>query len=152
MNRFNRIMAATALAALLPYAAAETPAELERNKQNVLAFYELGINQMKPQAAADKYIGATYLQHNPMVADGVEPFVKAFEGLKRKFPQSRGEIKRVIAEGDLVVLHVHRKNTPDDLGRAVIDIFRLDKNGKIVEHWDVSQPVPEKTASGRSMF
>lgn len=152
MNRFNRIMAATALAALLPYAAAETPAELERNKQNVLAFYELGINQMKPQSAADKYIGATYLQHNPMVADGVEPFVKAFEGLKQKFPQSRGEIKRVIAEGDLVVLHVHRKNTPDDLGRAVIDIFRLDKNGKIVEHWDVSQPVPEKTASGRGMF
>ena len=72
--------------------------------------------------------------------------------MAKALTQSRGEIKRVIAEGDLVVLHVHRKNTPDDLGRAVIDIFRLDKNGKIVEHWDVSQPVPEKTASGRSMF
>lgn len=143
------------LVAVLPAAAfAQSPeqAKLERNKANVLAFYELGINQMKPQEAADKYIGKEYLQHNPNAADGVEPFVRLFEGLKRKFPQARGDIKRVIAEGDLVVLHVHRTNSPDDRGRVVVDIFRLDENGKIVEHWDVAQPVPEKTASGRAVY
>lgn len=125
---------------------------IERNKANVLAFYELGINRFQPQKAADLYLGDVYLQHNPHVADGAKAFVQAFTELAQSKPQARGTIKRVIAEGDLVVLHVHRQDTPDDVGRAVIDIFRLDDNGKIVEHWDVSQPIPDKTVSGRSMF
>ncbi|WP_264352514.1 nuclear transport factor 2 family protein [[Mannheimia] succiniciproducens] len=86
------------------------------------------------------------------MADGADAFVQAFTQLAQSKPQARGTIKRVIAEGDYVVLHVHRQDTPDDLGRAVVDIFRLDKDGKIIEHWDVGQAVPEKTASGRSMF
>lgn len=124
----------------------------ERNKANVLAFYDLAFNQHKVQEAADKYIGDVYLQHNPMVADGKEAFVKGIGGFVSQAPQARSHIKRAIAEGDLVMLHIHSQPTPDSLGRAVVDIFRLDDNGKIVEHWDVIQDVPAKTASGRSMF
>lgn len=76
----------------------------------------------------------------------------AFTPFLKEHPQSRAEIKRVVAEGDLVMLHVHSTLNPQDKGEAVVDIFRFDENGKIVEHWDVIQAVPEKTASGRSMF
>ena len=124
----------------------------ERNKANAIAFYDLAFNQHKVQEAADKYIGDVYLQHNPMVADGKEAFVKGIGGFVSQAPQARSHIKRAIAEGDLVVLHIQSQPTPDSLGSAVVDIFRFDENGKIVEHWDVLQAVPEKTASGRSMF
>lgn len=124
----------------------------EQNKANVLAFYDLAFAQHKPQEAVDKYVGKEYRQHNPRVADGSQAFVDAFTPFLQKFPQSKPHIKRVIAEGDLVVLHVNSKKMPDELGNAVVDIFRLDENGKIVEHWDVSMPVPEKTVSGRGVF
>ena len=71
--------------------------------------------------------------------------------LKEKFPNRSSEIKRVMAEGDLVVLHVHSKPSPEDRGSAIIDIFRVE-NGKIVEHWDVIQPIPEKAANTNTMF
>lgn len=87
-----------------------------------------------------------------MVADGKEAFVQGIGGMVKQFPQARSHIKRAIAEGDLVVLRIHSQPTPDSLGSAVVDIFRFDENGKIVEHWDVLQDVPAKTASGRSMF
>lgn len=125
---------------------------LERNKANVLGFYELAFNQHKVQEAVDKYIGKEYLQHNPTVADGGQAFIDAFAPFLKGHPQSRASIKRVIAEGDLVMVHVHSQLNAQDKGEAVVDIFRLDKDGKIVEHWDVIQAVPEKTVSGRSMF
>lgn len=126
--------------------------QLERNKANVLAFYEMVFNKHQVRAGADKYIGDIYLQHNPDVPDGKEPFVQAFESFVKEFPQSKATVKRVVAEGDLVILHIHSQVNPQDKGQAVVDIFRLDNNGKIVEHWDVIQDVPAKTASGRSMF
>lgn len=129
-----------------------TKSKTERNKANAIAFYDLAFNQHKVQEAADKYIGDVYLQHNPMVADGKEAFVKGIGGFVSQAPQARSHIKRAIAEGDLVVLHIQSQPTPDSLGSAVVDIFRFDENGKIVEHWDVLQNVPAKTASGRSMF
>lgn len=125
---------------------------LERNKANVLAFYELAFNQHKVAEATAKYVGEQYWQHNPTVADGGQAFVDAFTPFLKQYPQSKAAIKRVIAEGDLVVLHVHSTLNPQDKGEAVVDIFRLDPQGKIVEHWDVIQDIPEKTASGRSMF
>lgn len=125
------------------------PAE---NKANAIAFYDLFFNQHKLQEAVDKYVASEYLQHNPAVADGGAAAVAAFEPYVKKNPQSRATVKRAVAEGDLVVLHVHSQQNPDDPGEAVMDIFRFDSDGKIVEHWDVAQPVPEKTASGRSMF
>lgn len=86
------------------------------------------------------------------MADGGKAFIDSFGPFLKQNPQSHADIKRVVAEGDLVVVHVHSQNTPDERGEAVIGIFRLDDNGKIVEHWDVTQPVPEKTESGHSMF
>ncbi len=125
--------------------------KIERNKKNVLAFHDLAFNQGKFREAADKYIGNVYIQHNPGVADGIEAFV-ALGGMRKQFPQMKAEIKRVIAEGDLVVLHVHYQLDPNTRGSAVVDIFRLDENGKIVEHWDVRQDIPEKAANNNTMF
>ncbi|MDG2951248.1 nuclear transport factor 2 family protein [Exercitatus varius] len=124
----------------------------EQNKANALAFYEMAFNQHKVQEATDKYIGKAYLQHNPTVADGGKAFVDAFVPFLKANPKSRAEIKRAVSDGDLVMLHVHSKLNDEDRGEAVVDIFRFDENGKIVEHWDVIQAVPEKTESGRGMF
>lgn len=130
-------------------ALASTP---EQNKANALAFYDLAFNQHKVQEATDKYIGKEYLQHNPSVADGGQAFVDAFAPFLKEHPKSKATIKRVIADGDLVALHVHSQLNDEDRGESVVDIFRFDKDGKIVEHWDVIQAVPEKTESGRGMF
>ena len=126
-------------------------ADLERNKKNVLDFYEKGLNQ-KDFAAASKHFGATYIQHNPVAADGPEGFRAFVEFLRAKFPQSKSEIKRVFAEGDYVILHVHAVREPGTRGAAIVDIFRLDADGRIVEHWDVRQDIPEKAANNNGMF
>lgn len=129
-------------------ASASTP---ESNKKLAIEFYELAFNSHKPTEAAKKYFGTKYIQHNPHVPNGAPAFYNYFEGFFKQNPKSSVVIKRVIAEGDLVVLHIHSKTNPTDLGRAVVDIFRFEY-GKIVEHWDVAQPVPEKTANGNTMF
>jgi predicted SnoaL-like aldol condensation-catalyzing enzyme len=116
----------------------------------VLDFYEKGLNQKDFEAAA-KHFGPRYIQHNPGAPDGIEGF-KAFIAMrKEKFPNARSEIKRVFAEGDFVILHVHGVREPGERGVAIVDIFRLE-NGKIVEHWDVVQPIPEKPANNNGMF
>ena len=125
---------------------------LARNKENVAAFYELAFNQHKLDEAVAKYVAEPYIQHNPGVADGGKAFIDSFAPYLKEHPQSRATIKRVIAEGDLVVVHVHSQSAPDDRGEAVMDIFRLDADGKIVEHWDVAQAIPEQTVSGHEMF
>ena len=130
-----------------------TPAfavDLEANKKIVIDFYEKGLNQ-KDFDAASKYFGPKYVQHNPGAPDGIDGF-KAFIALrKEKSPNAKSEIKRAFAEGDYVILHVHGMREPGERGVAIVDIFRLE-NGKIVEHWDVVQPIPEKTANSNGMF
>lgn len=134
-------------------AAAQAQSTAERNKANALAFYELAFNQHQLNQAVSQYVGKEYLQHNPTVADGGQAFIDAFAPFLKQNPQSCASVKRVMADGDLVALHVHSQLSPDDAGEAVVDIFRFDKDGKIVEHWDVIQAVPkEKSASGRGMF
>jgi predicted SnoaL-like aldol condensation-catalyzing enzyme len=125
--------------------------KLERNKTVVTSFYALAFNAHQPKQAVRKYVGEKYTQHNPLVADGSEAFIDFSVHFQKKHPRAHVEIKRVLAEGELVVLHVHSVLDDNDLGRAVIDIFRLE-NGKIVEHWDVGQPLVEKSANGNTMF
>ncbi len=140
--------------AALALAASPAPAafarQQERDKKTVVDFYEKALNQKDFDAAA-KYLGPRYTQHNPNAADGPEG-LRAFLGfLKEKFPNSRSEIKRVFAAGDHVILHVHAVREPGTRGNAIVDIFRLE-DGKIVEHWDVVQPIPEKAANANGMF
>ena len=138
------------VAILMAVAGPAFAADLEANKKIVVDFYEKALNQKDFDAAA-KYFGPRYTQHNPGAPDGPEGFKRLVTLLKEKFPNSHNEIKRVIAEGDLVVLHVHSKRSPEERGRAIVDIFKVE-NGKIVEHWDVVQDVPEKSANDNTMF
>ena len=121
------------------------------NAKLVTDFYNLAFQQRQPRKAALTYFGENYIQHNPLVADGAEPFYTFFEGFFTQFPDARSTVHRVMADGDMVILHLNLQPTPDQPGSAVVDIFRVEA-GKIVEHWDVVQDVPAQTANGHTMF
>lgn len=120
------------------------------NKEIVRAFYEAAINR-KDFAAAAELVGARYVQHNPRIADGTAGLERFVASLREDFPALRAEVKRLFADGDYVIGHVHGVRVPGQRGTAIVDIFRLEA-GRIVEHWDVMQPVPEESENSNGMF
>ena len=152
MSRSTLIACITVITALAfaPAARAADAAQMEQNKKTVAALYDAVLNK-KDFEEASKYLGPRYTQHNPNAADGPEGLKGFVNFLKEKFPNNKSEIKRIFADGDYVIVHVHAVREPGTRGNAIIDIFKLE-NGKVVEHWDVVQPIPEKAANNNGMF
>jgi predicted SnoaL-like aldol condensation-catalyzing enzyme len=144
------VMSMLTLIALAPTAWSAAPAQLAANKRLVVAFYDAAINR-KDYDLAVTFLGPEYKQHNPTAGDGAAGLKSFIEFLKAKFPTQHGDIKQIIAEGNLVALHVHSTRGDGTAGRAIVDIFRV-ANGKVVEHWDVIQDIPEKSANVNGMF
>jgi len=125
--------------------------ELEANKRVVKEFYDLAFNQKRPKEAAARFFGATYTQHYPLAADGPQAFVEFATWFTQTNPELKVDIKKIVAEGNLVTLFSHFNMKAGDRGLTAFDMFRLEK-GKLVEHWGFDIPVPEKTTSGNSLF
>ncbi len=123
----------------------------EQNRSNAIAFYDLMFNQSRPREAVERYVGDEYIQHNPDVGDGKEAFIDYFERMAAEYPGKRMEVIRSVVEGDMVVLHCHQ-TWPGDLEYAGIDIFRFDGHGRVVEHWDVLQVLPNESMNENGMF
>lgn len=122
-------------------------ADLEQNKRTVVEYYEVAFNGKEPEQAVEKYVGSRYIQHNPQAPDGPQAFI----AFVRAFPELSVDIRRVMAEGDMVVTHSLVRFTADDPGSVAADFFRLE-DGKVVEHWDVLQPWPQESANPHPMF
>jgi len=122
---------------------------LERNKQNAIAFYKTAFDG-EPRKAAEQYVGGRYIQHNPALGDGVESFIAYFEKVAKEHPDRSIEFVRAIAEGDLVALHAHIILSGNEL--VGMDFFRLDENGKVVEHQDIMTEIPEKSENNNTMY
>jgi predicted SnoaL-like aldol condensation-catalyzing enzyme len=124
--------------------------DLQANKQNAIAFYRTAYLGDPARAVAD-YLGAEYIQHNPLVADGKQAFIEYFDEMARDYSSKEIEFIRAVAEGDLVALHT-LQTWPDNEQYVTMDFFRFDDRGKIVEHWDSIQQVPAETRNGNSMY
>ena len=123
---------------------------LAQNKKNAIAFYKMSYDG-NPLEAVKLYVGNEYIQHNPMVGDGPQPFIDYFERMRKEYPVKTIEFVRVIAEDDLVALHTHQV-WPGNDEYVTMDFFRFDKNGKIVEHWDSMQQIPATSNTGNTMY
>jgi len=141
---------AAAFIAFAPAAHAASAKQMEANKKAVQEFYDDAINK-KDFDAASKFLGPRYVQHNPNATDGPEGLKTYIAFLRDKFPDYHSDVIRVFADGDYVIQHIHNVPTPGARGNAIVNIYKLE-NGKIVEHWDVIQAVPEKSANNNTMF
>jgi len=124
--------------------------DLQANKENAIAFYRMAYLG-DPAKAVEQYVGSKYIQHNPLVGDGKQPFIDYFDEMARGYPDKQIEFIRAVAEGDLVALHTHQ-SWPTNGRYVTMDFFRFDENGKIIEHWDAIQQVPAESKNGNSMY
>ena len=123
----------------------------EANKKLVQDFLNLAFNEKRPEEAVATYLHPGYIQHNPHSPTGAAESGKFLAGFVGQFPLLRLDFKRVLADGDHVITHCHMRLTPESRGSAVVDIVRL-QDGKIIEHWDVVQDIPEHPANPNTMF
>lgn len=123
---------------------------IEKNKENAIAFYKMAY-EGNPTKAVKMYVGDTYIQHNPMVGDGPLSFIEYFNRMQKEYPVKTIDFVRSIAEGDLVALHTHQV-WPNNDQYITMDFFRFDKNGKIIEHWDSIQQIPENSMNSNTMY
>jgi predicted SnoaL-like aldol condensation-catalyzing enzyme len=122
----------------------------ENNKEVVLNFIRKAVNEGDIEAASE-YFGERYIQHNPNIADGADGFKAYVQRLRAAFPSVKGEVKRIFADGDFVIVHMLAKREPAEDGIAIVDIFRLDA-GRLVEHWEVRQPIEQSALHANSMI
>ena len=123
---------------------------INQNKQNAIEFYKMAY-EGNPKKAVELYVGSEYIQHNPLVSDGTEPFVEYFERMASEYPNKSIKFIRSVAEGDLVALHTHQV-WPDGEEYVTMDFFRFDDESKIVEHWDSIQKIPENSENDNTMY
>lgn len=128
---------------------AEYAARTRRNREAFLDFVRLYYDEMKVREAFERYVHADYIQHNPAVVDGREPAIAHLERLLERRTASM-DVRRILVDGDYAFVHLLGRQGPEDPGHALMNVFRME-DGLIVEHWDVAQPIPPTTASGRSM-
>jgi predicted SnoaL-like aldol condensation-catalyzing enzyme len=150
----NRILVAALAAACIagagPLATAGNTPQEEANKKTVMALYEAALHKTD-YARSEKYLGPYYKQHNPLAEDGKEGLKKFIEWRKKALPNAKSVIKRIFADGDYVIVHVHSIREPGTRGAAIVDLYRKE-NGKVIEHWDVIQDTPDKPRNTNTMF
>ena len=123
---------------------------IKENKKNAIGFYKMAYNG-NPKKAVELFVGSKYIQHNPLVGDGIEPFIEYFERMYKEYPNKSIDFVRAVAEGELVALHTHQ-TWPNNDEYVTMDFFRFDENGKIIEHWDSMQQIPESSAHNNKMY
>jgi predicted SnoaL-like aldol condensation-catalyzing enzyme len=123
---------------------------LNQNKKNAIDFYKMAY-EGNPRLAVKLFVGSEYIQHNPLVGDGAEPFIEYFERMATEYPEKSIEFVRAVSEGNLVALHTHQV-WPGNEEYVTMDFFRFDDFGKIVEHWDSMQKIPDSSANNNSMY
>ena len=123
---------------------------LQENKKNAIAFYKMAYKG-NPAEAVKLYVGKEYIQHNPMVGDGPQPFIDYFDKMQKEYPEKSIEFVRAVAEGDLVALHTHQI-WPGDDQYVTMDFFRFDALGKIIEHWDSMQQIPKTSKNKNTIY
>ena len=123
---------------------------LDQNKKNAIAFYKMSY-EGSPRKACELYVGSEYIQHNPLVGDGIEPFIEYFERMAKEYPDKSIEFVRSVAEGELIALHSHQ-TWPNNYEYVTMDFFRFDNDGKIVEHWDSMQEIPSESKHNNTMY
>jgi predicted SnoaL-like aldol condensation-catalyzing enzyme len=114
-------------------------------------FIDLFYRKKEVRKAFESWVHPDYIQHKPTLPDGRDAVINFLEELLERHPGRIFTVYRVIASDDLVAVHYHSQATPEDLGFAVVDIFRVE-DCRMVEHWDVVQPVPEQSANDNTMF